>query len=404
MWCTTSCRYHISTSVTSIEVTPRPIIVKFTSYRRRNEVFRAKRFLTKSGVTKSEDLTMERLALLNAAIAKYGLHNVYTADGRIVVKSGARRFHISRSEELKTANFFDTLIISYFRVQLYLPTNRCCRVLPPAVSNCVPPQQLSLRRTLAMLFLPILTVYRLLTSIPSLCCGTSMKRGEFLRHSLCIESWLKSSLSAMLVSLSGYKIFRNGRINKGGGGVVIYYAGKPQFIIIELTIPPNKVILPVVYRPPKAADLYDFEEALYNLIVCYFNINLLSNTNEANMLLTTLSCMDIIVCPLGATHHTAWIDLMLTSKPKLTLTHGQTTLNSDAALMLWHEINVIDTLDRKISRFSQVITDLYNRTVPLRTRRVTKAHAPWLTNDIVQLMRKRDNTYSRYKRDIRTCS
>ncbi|KAJ8887749.1 hypothetical protein PR048_013967 [Dryococelus australis] len=48
------------------------------------------------------DLTMERLALLNAAIAKHGLHNKWTADGRIVVKSGARRFRISTSEELKT--------------------------------------------------------------------------------------------------------------------------------------------------------------------------------------------------------------------------------------------------------------------------------------------------------------
>ncbi|KAJ8876358.1 hypothetical protein PR048_020803 [Dryococelus australis] len=70
--------------------------------------------------------------------------------------------------------------------------------------------------------------------------------------------------------------------------------------------------------------------------------------------------------------------------------------------MQWHEINVTDTLDEKISRLSQMITDLYNRTMPLRTRRATKLPAPWLTNVIVQLMRKCDNAYSRYKRDIRT--
>ncbi|KAJ8871127.1 hypothetical protein PR048_027431 [Dryococelus australis] len=64
---------------------PRPIIVKFTSYRRRNEVFCAKCFLVKSGVTIREDLTMECLVLLNATIAKYGLHKVWTADGMIVV-------------------------------------------------------------------------------------------------------------------------------------------------------------------------------------------------------------------------------------------------------------------------------------------------------------------------------
>ncbi|KAJ8880855.1 hypothetical protein PR048_017327 [Dryococelus australis] len=148
---------------------------------------------------------------------------------------------------------------------------------------------------------------------------------------LISESWLKPSLLLMLVSLSGYKILRNDRINKGGGGVAIYYTGKPEFIIIELTNPTNKVLLAVVYRPPKAAYLYDFEEAL---------------------------------------------------------------------LMPWHEINTIDTVDEKISHFSHMISDLYNRMVPLRTRHVTKPPALWLTNDIVQLMRKFDNAYSRHKRDI----
>ncbi|KAJ8897747.1 hypothetical protein PR048_003097 [Dryococelus australis] len=58
--------------------------------------------------------------------------------------------------------------------------------------------------------------------------------------------------------------------------------------------------------------------------------------------------MNIIVCPLDGTHHTAWIDLMFTSKPKLILMHGQ------------------------------MITELYNRMVPLRTTRVTKPPNPWL--------------------------
>ncbi|KAJ8895365.1 hypothetical protein PR048_000697 [Dryococelus australis] len=288
----------------------------------------------------------------------------------------------------------------------------------------VPPPQLTLRRALATLFLPILTVYRLVAHINS----ESLMRHidevrriftPFSMHAILIsQSWLKPSLSPMLVSLSGYKILLNDRINKGGGGgVVIYspseYAGKPEFIITELKIPPTKVLLAIVYRPPKATDLSDFEEALSNLIAGYehciimgdFSINFLSNTNEANKLLTTLSCMNITVCPFGAIHHTAWIDLMFMSKPKLILTHGQTAvpdlknidtdkLNSDAALMQWHEINT-----RKFP-VSVRCTDLYNRTVPLRTRRLTKPPAPWLTNDIAQLMRKRDNAYSRYKRDI----
>ncbi|KAJ8889054.1 hypothetical protein PR048_008548 [Dryococelus australis] len=92
--------YHVGAKK---ECKPHPLIVKFTSYRWCNEVFHTKCFLEKSGVTIREDLMMECFALLNAAIAKYGLHNVWTASGRIVVKCGACRCQISRPEELKIA-------------------------------------------------------------------------------------------------------------------------------------------------------------------------------------------------------------------------------------------------------------------------------------------------------------
>ena len=60
---------------------PRPVIVKFTSYRKRSEVFRSKRQLKGTGVTIREDLTKERLKLLQECITKYGLNNVWTLNG-----------------------------------------------------------------------------------------------------------------------------------------------------------------------------------------------------------------------------------------------------------------------------------------------------------------------------------
>lgn len=80
---------------------PRPIIVKFVSYRKRNEVFKVKRLLVKSGITIREDLTSERLSLLNAAIQKYGINNVWTMDGKIAVKTETRRTYITTAEELR---------------------------------------------------------------------------------------------------------------------------------------------------------------------------------------------------------------------------------------------------------------------------------------------------------------
>ena len=69
-----------------IEGRERPIIVKFTSYRKRAEVFRAKRLLINTKITVREDLTKKRVELLRKCIDKFGLKNVWTQDGRIIVK------------------------------------------------------------------------------------------------------------------------------------------------------------------------------------------------------------------------------------------------------------------------------------------------------------------------------
>lgn len=63
---------------------PRGIIVKFISYRARAAVFRVKKMLEGSGITVTEHLTSTRQALLKEAVGKYGQHQVWTIDGRIM--------------------------------------------------------------------------------------------------------------------------------------------------------------------------------------------------------------------------------------------------------------------------------------------------------------------------------
>ena len=79
---------------------PRPIIVKFISYRKRSEVFRCKKFLKGSGTTVREDLTRTRHQLLRDAITKYGVRNVWTQDGVVIVKDGETKKRITCSAEL----------------------------------------------------------------------------------------------------------------------------------------------------------------------------------------------------------------------------------------------------------------------------------------------------------------
>lgn len=78
------CRSHrIGKLRTSPQARPRPIIVKFTSYNKRQEVFRAKKQLKGTGIVIQEDLTIRRQRVLQKLIDTYGFGNTWTADGRL---------------------------------------------------------------------------------------------------------------------------------------------------------------------------------------------------------------------------------------------------------------------------------------------------------------------------------
>lgn len=79
---------------------PRPIIAKFVSYRKRSEMFSNKKRLKGSGVTLREDLTAMRHNILKEAITKFGLNNVWTLDGTIIVNIGGTKRRVTRSCDL----------------------------------------------------------------------------------------------------------------------------------------------------------------------------------------------------------------------------------------------------------------------------------------------------------------
>ncbi|KAK5647758.1 hypothetical protein RI129_002650 [Pyrocoelia pectoralis] len=71
----------------------RSIIVKFASYRKREEVFAKKKLLKKTGFVVSEDLTASRYQIYKQYCEEYRKSNVWTLDGRINIidKNGKRR-------------------------------------------------------------------------------------------------------------------------------------------------------------------------------------------------------------------------------------------------------------------------------------------------------------------------
>lgn len=80
---------------------PRPIIVKFISYRKRNEMFTNKKKLKGTRKTIREDLTPARLQLLQKAIAKFGVRSVWSRDGIIYIHNGGRKIPVTNGRELE---------------------------------------------------------------------------------------------------------------------------------------------------------------------------------------------------------------------------------------------------------------------------------------------------------------
>lgn len=80
---------------------PRPVIVKFVSYRKRREVFINKKLLKGSNITVREDLTQARHKLLMDCISRYGVTNVWTVDGTVFVKVGDSKRRILRSSDIE---------------------------------------------------------------------------------------------------------------------------------------------------------------------------------------------------------------------------------------------------------------------------------------------------------------
>lgn len=62
----------------------RAIIVRFTSYQVRRQVYATKKNLKGSGVTIREDLTVRRSEVLRTATATHGVRSTWTQDGRVL--------------------------------------------------------------------------------------------------------------------------------------------------------------------------------------------------------------------------------------------------------------------------------------------------------------------------------
>ncbi|KAJ4426946.1 hypothetical protein ANN_26745 [Periplaneta americana] len=72
-------------------------------------------------------------------------------------------------------------------------------------------------------------------------------------------------------------------------------------------------------------------------------------------------------------------------------------LISDAMELPWHTIFNLVTVDEKLTAFNNMVMQLFDKHAPLRKRRATHRPAPWMTDNIRNLMASRDAAYRKYR-------
>ena len=73
---------------------PRPIIIRFLSYRQRKKVFDKKRKLKGSKIILTENLSKKRYALLQRCKTEFGMDKVWSYDGRVYVIGNNEEKHV----------------------------------------------------------------------------------------------------------------------------------------------------------------------------------------------------------------------------------------------------------------------------------------------------------------------
>lgn len=280
------------------------------------------------------------------------------------------------------------------------------------------------------------------------------------------ETFLKPEIVSLQFQLNGYSLIRHDRENKEGGGVAIYlrnifnykmiassqtvYCKKPEFIVLEVSAG-WKLLVCVVYRPPKAGYIAEFFDILANLLPLYdnvvivgdFNIDLSSDrifydkTEYLNLIknlnLNILSlkptfhlplsdtCLDHILCKdllrvikhgqlsvSGLSYHDLiYVELNLKLKPEvkkdfITIRDFKNInvnkLKEECLSIEWGDLYNKELIDDKVNILCNKLLGLYDKYIPERIIYTKKNPCPWIDSNIKTYIRERDLLYKRYLR------
>ncbi|KAL1452280.1 hypothetical protein WDU94_006566 [Cyamophila willieti] len=283
---------------------------------------------------------------------------------------------------------------------------------------------------------------------------------------LVSETFLRPSIPSSMVSFFGYNLIRNDRLHKKRGGVAIYLRsdfsysivaksdgyveGSMEFLILEVIVNNNKLLLAVVYRPPdlsKTSFSSDFQNLLSNYIPVYSDIIIMGDMNcnllepsTSDIMHTLTDSLSLNILPSGPTFHLpsgyiSHLDISLTASldkvkvcgnmgapgfshhdllyiaydlrcPK---TRGTVVtyrdfanldiekLHEDISSSNWDTMYEMQSVNEKVAVFSQTINNLFDKHVPLKQSRMRRPPAPWLTDSIRACMKARDRAHVKFR-------
>lgn len=229
--------------------------------------------------------------------------------------------------------------------------------------------------------------------------------------------------------------------------------GSMEYIFLEVLVNNLKLLLGVVYRPPSSSFpgfLTEYENVLSGFVPMYsniliqgdFNCNLLANNSESSSFISLMDTLCLEVLPTGATFHlpsgySSLLDVSLVSSDNKVRLHGSMSApgfsNHDLLYVVydlrclkakhtvityrdyknlnleefnravsdidWNDnIFELQSVNDKVFRLSDIISSLYDKFVPVKSARVRRPPAPWLTSEIKTFMNARDRAHARYIR------
>ena len=274
------------------------------------------------------------------------------------------------------------------------------------------------------------------------------------------ETWLSADHFSNAFNIPNYIMVRKDRMGRGGG-IAFYVNSKYKHEIIDITCDQSTieqlwikirfstrtVAFAVFYRPPKTnigVALEQLDEVLsfvfptVDYVVCLgdINVNLLNLNNPVAECFDSYGFRQVISEPTRETEHSATLlDPIFVSDPNIVgkagvvdaegvsdhkLTFCEIKLKvckfqpkiiqyrdfkyfnfvsfrRELSLLPWMDVVYEPDINKKVALFSSMILNLFNAHAPVRTARVTRPKAPWLTEGIRHAMKERDLAMSRFK-------